>query len=328
MSFNNTQLQPEIVKDILSGLANLDGDYIADAMLPGIPTNFERGSIPTLAAGSHFGLLGETGRRSPGGEVSVGPGVGYGTVDYLIEVFDRAERLPKEIQRRSQVPIPLLTQYLAMAVNFLRVGREQRLAAVLTNAATVWANGAGGVAAGGFWDGAGDPVADISTAAETIAGGHPDTIAMGKETWEGLRRNALLLAALKTTQDNALMNESSFASAVASHFGVGANRIFIGRAQALNSADPDDVNVATALADIHGDYFWIGQVGGLAAPMANGDLLMQPSAVARVIESDFEDEFDSDWLITHKSWQVQTGIAEQILPVTPGLAALITNTHT
>jgi len=327
MPFNNPQLQPEVVAGILSGLANEQGDYIADRAVPASPTMFATGSIPTLDGGSHFGLAAEDGRRGPGGQVSVGPGVNYGTVDYQIELYDRAERIGKELVRRGgQIPVPLLTHYLAMCVHFLRVGREVRLDALIN--ATTWAANTA-LAGAQVWDQAGsDPAADISAAMDAIVGGRPNTIIMGRGTWNSLRTNDTLLGQLSITRDNALLSESVFASAIASHFNIPEDRVFIGRAQRLTTNNPDDASDPASLTDIHGDYFFTGRIGNFVSPLENRDLLVEPTAIARVVETDFEDNFEQEYLMPYKAWQVQTGLGEHILDVTTGLGSLITNTVT
>lgn len=327
MAMNNVQLEPEVLRGILSGLANAPSDYIADAAVPMTPTKFGRGSIPILSSGSHFGLAGQNGARLPGGEVSVGPGAGFDAVDYQIELYDRAERVPYELANRSQLPIPVLRMYLGQAVDFLRVGREQRLATVITG--TTWALNTP-LAGADCWDTAtSDPVLNISTAVEAIRGS-VNTIIMGRSTWNALRTNQTVLSALSLTQDHALMSNGTFANAVASHFNVPANRIFVGRASRLTTNNPDDASDITKLTDIFGDFFWIGQVGGAGVQMSdsNPDLLFEPTALARVQESDLADNYMQFQRDEYKSWQVQTGVGEHLLAVTAGLGAIITNTVT
>ena len=325
MALNNPQLEREVLEGILSGLANAPGDYIADQAVPMTPTRFGKGSIAVLSAGSQFGLAGETGFRLPGGEVSVGPGAGFGTVSYDIELYDRAERIPYELAKRSQIPVPLLQLYLSQAVNFLRVGRESRLANVITS--TTWASN-NALAGGNIWStSTSDPIKDISDAVDSIRGGRPNAMIMGRATWNTLRTNSAVLDALKTTADRALLSKDAFAEAVASHYNIPADRVFIGRAQKLTTNNPEDANDPTALADIHGDYFWVGQIGSAGVPVDDSsDLLMAPTAIARVQESDLMDNFNQYRQDSHRSWVVETGIGEHIVAVTTGLGAKITNT--
>jgi hypothetical protein len=326
MALNNPQLEREVLEGILSGLANDPGDYIADKAVPMTATKFGKGSISTLSAGSHFGLKGETGRRLPGGQVQVGPGLGFGAVNYDIELFDRANRVPYELVKRSQIPVPVLQMYLADIVHFLRVGREQRLADLITG--TTWAANTA-LAGGDIWDTAtSDPVQDISDAIDAIKGGAPNTIIMGRDTWNVLRTNSTVLAALNTTMDRAMLSPSAFANAVASHFGIPEDRIFVGRAEKLSSNNPEDVDDPTKLGAIHGDYFWVGRIGSAGIPLDGGDLLMSPSAIARVQESDLADNYMQYDEPAYKSWVVQAGVGEDLLAVTAGLGSLVTNCKT
>jgi len=330
MALQNPQIQPEVLAGILSGLANAESDYIAEAFLPGSPTDFIEGSIPILAAGGYFGLNGEDGQRQPGGDVSIGPGIGYGKVDYECQPYYRGEPLPKELQQSSQIPIPLLTQYTQAAVDFVRVGRERRLRDAIVGAAGTWAYD-DTLAGVDVWDqSTSDPIADVSNAVDRIVGGRPNKILMGRATWKVLSRNATVLAALSTNTDNLLMSESRFAEAFAAHFGVLPGDIHIGRAQRLTTNNPDDADDRTLLTDIHEDYFWIGRIGGSMGPSADGspNLLMSPTAMANARQSDFADNAAVEWDWQKQRWVTITGVSEHIRTVTLGLGALIQNTET
>lgn len=326
MALNNVQLEREVLEGILSGLANAPGDYIVDLAVPETRTRFGKGAIPTLTSGSHFGLAGQDGARLPGGEVSVGPGAGFTSVDYDIELYDRGEMVPYELETRSQLPIPVLKMYLGQCVDFLRVGREVRMNTLLND--TTW--GYDDTLAGAdIWSaGTGDIAGDISDAVNGIKGGSPNTMIIPRQTWNVIRKDATLLGKLNTNIDRALMSESSFANAIAAHFGIPEGRVFIGKGMKLSTNDPDDVAAATNLTDIYGDYFWVGQIGsaGVALSDSNPDLLMEPTAIARVLESDLADNFDQFRRPEYKAWQVQTGIGEDLLAVTAGLGAIIRNT--
>jgi len=311
----NRGMNPErkVVVGILSGLANDPGAFFTDKLLPATP-GAHKGDILTLTGGTHFGMPGEDGRRAPGGQVSRGPGASFGDVDYTCQQYDREELVPKELIRRSadQLPIPLLQLYMAMALDFLRVGRDKRAATLITG--TTW--GYEDTPAGGDkWDtDTGKPVNQIKTAVDAIKGGKPNVILFGHGAFSAFQTNSNILSAMSVNADRALADMNWFKKAVANFLGLG--QCIVVESLKNTSGNPESLTLTRILDKT----VWIGCIGEHpGAVMENGDLVTAPTAMARVVESDFEmDEYE---VKTHKSRAVQVGHSEDMVAVTTALGA-------
>jgi len=333
MALNNPQLADDVVPGMLTGLANAPSRYVADKFLPGIRTSKRKGVISSLSAGEHFGLDGEDGAREYGGEIGIGAGPGFAGIPYQTQPFWRGAKLPKELQLDADgiIPVPLANVYLAQPVNFLRVGRERRLAETLFGAA--WPHNPALAGADKWNTTTSDPVGDMVAAKDSILGGAPDSIIMTRGSWVALQTNRQILDVLKTTQDNAILEPGAFASAVAGHLGVAADRIFVMMASRLTTSNPDDASDGTKLTSIGfetggaEDWFWIGSAGDTSSAVdVDGDLVVDAAAISRIYKSDFADNFDEEWKAGNQAWYLYTGVEEVIQTVTLGLGAIITTT--
>lgn len=308
-----------VLQGIQSGVANSRAGYWTERLCPAMP-GAHKGDIITIAGGSQFGTPGEDGRRAPGGTVSRGDGIKHLPVSYTCRSFDREEVIPREYVSRTAdiLPIPIARTYLALATDFLLVGRDKRMAALIAATTLGYEDTPD---AGDKWDvSTGKPIAQIKTGVSRIRaqGGNPNVIMMGRPDFDAFSINPNVLDTMSITADHALADEEWFTNAVARKLGL--DRLIVADSLYDTSADPENRSlVYTFRGCFIGCQALMPQEQG--ALMPNGDIVLQPSCFVRVVEDEMEpDEYE---VPNRRSRAVQVHHSEDIVAVTPELGAYL-----
>jgi hypothetical protein len=319
-----------VLQDIVSGLANDPGKFVAQAVLPAIDVAGESsGTIMTLAAGDMFGNPDADFARALGATAHESRGVELGNTTYRVAEY--AAMVPADWKQLSRAQLPaqveLKSLLLAKLMADLFIAQEVRMAELFL------ANAAGTPATGTWtlnttpatkWDAAtSDPLSDIELGVESVAGFGLDanTMLIGRGARRSLQKNDSFLEFLPVNSDRGFMESSAVKARLASLYGVPADRIFYLDAQ-RNTASPGQTPV---LANIGDDEMWIGHISGSGVQLAGG-VTLQPTAAARFVEQEFKvEEWDDP--ARNSVWQ-KVSHAEVAQVVTASLGYLIHTTNT
>ncbi len=301
----------EVVSGILSGIAN-DNPFVADA-IPATPGPY-KGEIMLLGGSARYGLADEDGRRSPGGRVHRGPGIGFSGLDYECELYDWEESIPDEVIRRlgGKVGVSMTSMALGTCVDAVKTRRDARLASLL--ASTSWQYEVT-PAAGDRWNAStSNPHEQLLAMKSSFKGPKPNTLILSRDALDAYHTNANALAALPDNGPSAYADEDFLKGVVMRALGV--SNLFVFENFERTSNDPDDF---TNLQRLFAGKVWMGHIHNLPGAMNATGVAVAPTALARIQETPFSDTSYRD--DSHKSEVVQVSLSEVVTAVTTGLGA-------
>lgn len=292
-----------VLQGILSGLANDADGYLVDKLLPATPSPKSKGIIKVLDGGDMFGSETDDTLIAPGAHYPAPVTLSFSDVNFVCKKFGKLAKVPEEWIENSDLPIPVANTYLSAAVHYLKVMREARLASVITGATWAYANTPG---AGDKWTAStSDPVAQLKAARDAMIL-YPNVLVLGFEAFSALQTNAKVLAGMPTTGPSNLSDEEYFAQAIARKLGI--QRVLVWDIRKRAGDNPEVALTNANIPRIFSKDAWLGvmsQHPGFADP--DGDLVLNPTAIARVeqqgITIEQEEDFDTDALkikVKHK----------------------------
>ena len=247
--------------------------------------------------------------------------------------------LPKELIRRSQLPMDLKARNALALANALMVQEEVDAAANLFAAATGWTTATAAALAGGGglqWTAAAStPITALSVVQGLVRdssnGNDPDTLIIGVETLDALKRNREVRGFIATDVATAAGSASALASGerVMSESAVIAvlrnileiPNIFVGKARRRTGIPP-----AVNQANIWTDNCWMGHLANAnAVPTGNGNLQMSTVASAMFLEQNVEAGVEWDYSV--QSWVLWTDESYDIQELNTDFGYLLTDTN-
>lgn len=284
-SSTNRPVDP-VVQSLTYALANKRDKYIAGKVLPLIPTQGQQtGTIMGLDIETLFGNVDANYRRGEGASYHESYGPKLGNTTFRCQEYGDSVPVDLNTLSRSELPADLKAVHAYQIMENLLIAREVRHANVFGTAGN-WTNSA---TPGVKWDAAGgDPIGDLETAIETVAGYglRPNTMVIGRQARRTLQTAPALLEFLPTTVDRNIMPGGMLRNKLADLFEIPSARIFYGDA-VRNSLSPGQT--ITTLADVWGDWVWVGYLD-TASVAFQGGVSLQPTAAACFSEFDFRME--------------------------------------
>ena len=301
----------EVVTGILSGLAN-GGSYVADA-IPATPGPY-KGEIVLMGGSGRYGLADEDGRRSPGGKVNRGPGIGFSGLDYECALYDHEEPVADEVIRRmgGKLGVSMTSVALGTCVDVIKTRRDARLATLLSSTSWQYTNTPG---AGDRWNAStSNPHKQLLTMKSSFKGAKPNLLIISQDALDAYHTNPNAIAALPNDGPKAYADTDFLKSAVLRALGIPTMFVFENFERTTN--DPDDF---TNLARQFNGGVWMGHVHNLPGAANPTGVGLIPTALARIQEVPFSDTSYRD--DTVKSEIVQVSMSEALVAVTTGLGA-------
>ena len=283
-AITNRPVDP-VVQSLTFALANRNDSFIYQKVLKPTPTASQStGTIMGINIETFFGDSAASYERGEGGTYSEAFGPKLSNTTFRCQEYGRMVGVDRKTLSRSELPADLRAVHNAQIMTHLRIAQEVRGATMFGTAAN-WTNSTT-VAAGSKWDSAGgDPIGNLETAIETVAGYglRPNTIIMGRQARRTLQKSPVFLEFLPTTGDRNIVPTGMLKGKLAELFEVSADRIFFGDS-VRNTAHPGKT---VSLADIWGDWVWVGYLDVGSVPIEGG-VSVQPTAAARFVEQDWE----------------------------------------
>lgn len=282
-SSTNRPVNPVVV-DLTYGLGNPEDRYITERAFPAIDVGKDfTGTIMGFGSGTFFGDPKARYERAPGSIAHEATGPTLANVTYACQQYSEFCKIPREVLERTELaggdPAKLQAGYMSQVFNDLRIAQDYRLSTALA----AWSVSA---TPANKWDvAAGNPIADIQTAVETVAGygPDPDIMVIGRQARRTLQTSPAILDFLKTTEDRNFLNVPALSGLLSSWFGIPSERIFYANARYATSAQGQ----ALTLGDVFGDWVWVGKTGRMGFNIAGG-VNIEPCALARMVHKPFE----------------------------------------
>lgn len=317
----NRPVDPVVVS-LTYGLANPESNYIVPSALPPTDTNGQKtGTIMGFGDAAFFGDPTALYDREPGGDIKEAVGPSLTNVTFRCRQYSNKTKIPEEKLRDTELgggdPNLLKAGYIAQVVNNLRIAQEARLAAALS----AWSVSA---TPANKWDTAtGDPIRDLETGFETVAGNGPrvNMMVVGRQARRTLKTSPAVLEFLKTTENRNILTDDGLKNLLSSWYGIPVSGIHYADGR-YNSAAPGQT---VTLADLYGDWIWLG-VAGNQGFMAGGEVNLQPCAIARLESKPMT--FEEWWDPSVKSWYYSALHEETLKTVQSALGYLIDNVTT
>ncbi|MCB9553522.1 MAG: hypothetical protein H6705_16895 [Myxococcales bacterium] len=306
-----------VLQGMVSGIANDANGYLVDQLLPATPGP-HKGIIKVLTGGDHFGSDVDDTAVAPGAEIPTGNAPIFADVNYTCQKRGRKVHIPDEYKDRSEIPIDIEAAYVGGVVGYLKIMRDKRLIDLIEAASWAYKPIASDATAdaGDRWTATtAYPVAQMKTAIDALVM-KPNVAVIGVEAFSALSTNVNVLSKMPTVNPSHLADEEYFASAIAAKLGLRKVIVYDMR----RSANSDPATLAlTRMFSKSVFLACMSQHPGVAAP--NNDVLIQPSALARVQEWDFMPESKDDF--DHDSTKYKVTHSEDMQVVSVQLGALL-----
>lgn len=307
-----------VLQGIVSGIAQDPDGYMTQRLLPATPGP-HRGVIKVLTGGDHYGSGTDDTLIAPGGHYPKDVVLKFGEVNYTTNKHGKPARIPDEWKDRNELPLDIADLYLSTATHYLKVMQDARLASLITGASWAYTNTP---EAGDRWTAsASDPIAQLKAARDGLVV-YPNVMVVGYEAFSALQNNPTVLEGMPTTSAHSLADEQYFADAIAKKLGI--QRVLIWDTRKRASDNPEVALTNANIPRMFGKNCWLGTMSQHPGVRAkNGDLVFNPTAIARIEEEamhpSFAEDFDTD------SEKVKVRHKEVIKLVSAGLGGLITN---
>ena len=318
------------ISRILSGLGNKGVDFIAEAVLPsnGIVglragdisqemSRMSSGTIQRLGAASLFGDPNADAKsnRNAGSDFYRSRGFTLDPMTYQARKFDGETLMPLEkmadIQLGSGDGMDVKQAYAAELMALLKILQERYVAGIMFNAGN-WNNAAGAAAWGAAGD---DPIADLDAAIDAVEqrGSPVNTIVIGRDPARALRTSPGFREYLSYDSNRTYVEEEAVVRLLKDYFNV--PNVFIGKARYNTDTDP---TAAPTLADVWGDFAWVGNIDNSGTLMGSGggmDIQLAPTAMGRIVVQDWTALEYDDYPHNSRVLQVQNrqwaGVVQQ-----------------
>lgn len=290
-----------VLQNLVISYATPEEGFIGQQLLPAIPTgNQQTGTIYTISDGDMFGDATDTLEWGVGSEARPSVGFGTSTATYACERFGNVAIIPFIAEGRSQLPLSLKMIQMQIVMRNLLIEQERRIAAAVFNSTTFTQNTT--LAGADQWMDSGyapistaDPVQVILEGIYTVEGAtgrRPKVAVFGRASWHAFLQHPAVLDFLSTNKDRNNLTDAEGRALVMQRFGF--EKVFVGAARRRTS---NPLQATVTKADIWGDGVWIGNTNAAGANMGrgNGDLAIQPTAVARFEEYGWRAEENVDW---------------------------------
>jgi len=290
-----------VLRGVLLGLVNADESFIQNRVLPIAPTTADvlAGAegywTGVMRAYQDHTLFGDPNAReevAPLEDVPTSIGAQLTSVSFRCREYARDALIPtSDIAKLNDTPsnsmaINAMSAYLSKVITEMMILRERRVAELFFTASN-WTNN---TTPGTKWDLAtSDPIGDIETAVETVAGygRMPNVCILGRQAYRTLRQSNPFLEFRSTDSDRSIMNAGRVGEVLRQDFGI--QHTFVGRA--VYNTDQTYTESGLSLSDIWGDNMWIGYLpmgndgmpSSVGTPMGDGEVVVTPSAVARIV---------------------------------------------
>lgn len=313
MNLRDFQVPNQVIEGIVSGLENRD--YFVEDFLPATPGP-HKGTIRTLSSLSHFGSPHDSARRGMGQTVYRGTGLAFSGVDYACLPYDFEQSIDRLQISRVEEYVPIFKMYAAAVKHKLKTDREVDAAAVIS--ATPWRY-TDTPGAGDRWNADGSkPVAQLRVAIDALIGCTPNIMLFGYDAWSEFSQNSSVLEAMNTSADHALADPTWFKQAVGSKLGI-SKVVVVGSSYSTSgNPEPDD---ASDLTRVFAGKVWIGQMSNVPGVAAGRELVMESTALARIVEDEFQ--IEEYYEPQSRSRVVQGHMSEAVVAVDPRLGALL-----
>ena len=306
----------ELLTELVREYSNDADAYIASKLCPSIMVDQETGTYYTFTLDSFFGDSSEADNdllRSPQSEYLRG-GWDLGTGTYACKEYGYEDSIDQRIAKGLDKYFDVEARCVKSATEKVLIAQEVRVAELFQTDANWTTNNASTAR----WDAAdGDPLADIDTAMLGVlnqTGKRSNTIAMGFQSWQAMRKNSNVTGLLSADERSAL-TVRDLAPIFADMFGI--NQILVGSAVRNTAA----LGATASLSSVWDatDTVWVGYVNPDASKV-------DPSAAYSFT---FEDlaafSYDED---ATRSSIVRVNHTVEEAVVGAGLGATITNTIT
>lgn len=289
-----------ILQNSLVAWSNAQSTYIADRVLPPIKTSEKTGTIITVGRASTFGDSSESLIRAPRSGYSRGAGVRLSSTTYAVQEYGREAPVDKQMIDDAQDPIKLKELESYGALTDLLIRRERRVASMLFNTSTFTTTTLAGASQ---WSaGTGDPIGDIDNACNAVqdrVGMKPNCIVLGLAASRAMRKSAAILSYMASDKDRQMVTEPALRAMLASYFGFQIVEFGQAMYNTANSA------VTVSLSPVWGDYVWVGVVSGDGVPSVSGDISVNPTAAAQIVQEslvseEYEDNPNRSVVIRHR----------------------------
>lgn len=314
----NLQGGRRVLQGIVSGIANDNNGYLVDQLLPATPGP-HKGVIKVLTGGDHYGSDVDDTAVAPGAEIPTGNGPLFSDVNYTCQKRGRKVHIPDEYKLRNEVPIDIEDAYLSGVINYLKIMRDARFITSQIEA-PAWAYkpiaADATVAAEDRWTAStANPTAQMQTAIDTLVI-KPNVAVIGALAFSALSTNANVLNGMPNVNPSHIADQEYFAAQIAAKLGL--RKVIVYDMRKSANSDPGTL----ALARLFSKSVFLAamaQQPGLMAP--NGDVLVAPTAIARVEEWGFSPESEVDF--DHDSTKYKVTHSEAIEVVSLELGALL-----
>lgn len=241
-TMNDVLAVDPVLTNLLVGYMQEDSRFVADRVFPAVPVDKASGTYYLFT--KKYWFLDEMKVRAPGTPFPEG---GYGIESTTFETlqYALAYRIADEIRANSTVPMDLETAGVRWLAQQMLIRKERAWAADFMKT-SVWATDDSNSATD--WDdySAGDPVANIKTANQTMSvatGLSANTMVCGLVVWDALSIHPDIIDRVKYTT---AATDQTVQGAVASVLGL--SNIIVGRAS-YNSANENQTAVYAAVID-------------------------------------------------------------------------------
>lgn len=236
--------------------------FIADQVFPIVPVEKQSDKYYIWDKGSF--LTNQVELRTPGDTYPEGR-IKISTDEYYCDLYHLGYAIPDEDVANQDEAVELEETGAEWMAHQFALNREIQIAAAIF-AATIWDSDLAGGTDFVQWSDyvSSDPISDIDTYSETIeqsTGATPNTLVLGRQTWNILRRHPLLLDMYKHT-GVAILNEAQVAAAL------DIDTILVGRATQRTSAEGASTAVQAYIWGKHALLLYVPPSPGKRVPAA------------------------------------------------------------
>lgn len=279
-----------ILQDMLVAWSNSQAGYIADKVLPPIRTSQKTGTIITVGRNSTFGDSSDSLVRAPRSGYSQAAGSRLSSTTYSIQEYGRETIVDNQMIDDAKDVLKLKELESYGALSDLLIRREMRVASLLFNTSVFTTTVLAGATQ---WSSStGDPIGDIDVACNGVqdrVGRKPNAIVLGLAATRAMRKSAAILSYMANDKDRQMVTEPALRAMLQSYFGFDVVEFGTAMYNTANQA------VTVSLSPVWGDYVWVGVVSGGGVQSTSGDVSINPTAAAQIVQEELaSEEYDDN----------------------------------
>lgn len=306
-----------VLQGIVSGIAQDPAGYMTQRLVPATPGP-HKGIIKVLTGGDHFGNSVDDTAIAPGGKYPGEVKLVFSDVEYTTQKYGKPAKVPDEWTDRGELPLNIADLYLSAATHYLKVMQDYRLASLITS--TSWAYAATPDNDNKWTVSTSKPLDQLKAMRDGLVV-YPNVLDLGYEAMSALSTHSQITGGMSTSAPHHIADIEYFANEIAVKLGI--ERVLVWDTRKRASANPKVALTNTNIPRMFRNYAWMGvmsQHPGVQAP--NGDLVLNPCAIARVEEEGFTVEQARDFDTDSEKFKVRH--KEVIKLVSASLGGLIT----